>query len=220
MFAEFSCYNAQVNLFGIVTLVLEFQPGGGVIPNYRIDVVRLMRYHQGFGLFIILCELTYIGFIVFFTVREFKNWRNQGKSYFKSYWNWAEVIIISLSYAAMGLYIYRIILTNHILHIFDTTHGNGYIKLQYVTTIDELFGYIIAFTVFIAILKFIRILRFNKRMGILYSTLAQCSKDLKSFCIVFLTVFFAFVQMFYLLFGLQISDFSSFVVRFTTSFTQ
>ena len=120
----------------------------------------------------------------------------------------------------MGLYIYRIILTNHILHIFDTTHGNGYIKLQYVTTIDELFGYIIAFTVFIAILKFIRILRFNKRMGILYSTLAQCSKDLKSFCIVFLTVFFAFVQMFYLLFGLQISDFSSFVVRFTTSFTQ
>ncbi len=218
IFAEFSVYNAQVNLFGIVSCVVEFQPGGGIIPNFRVDVVRLMRYHQGFGFFIILCELTYVAFIVFFTIREFKNWRNQGKAYFKSYWNWAEVIIISLSYAAMVLYIYRIVLTNQILKVFNSTHGNGYVKLQYVTTIDELFGYIIAFTMFVGIIKFIRILRFNKRMGILYSTLAQCSKDLKSFCIVFCIVFFAFVQMFYLLFGLHMSDFSSFVVCFATLF--
>ncbi|CAG2119886.1 unnamed protein product, partial [Medioppia subpectinata] len=160
----------------------------------------------------------YVGFIVFFTVREFKNWRNQGSSYFGSYWNWAEVIMICLSYAAMVLYVYRIVLTQEILKVFNTTHGNGYVKLQYVTTIDEMFGYIIAFTTFVAILKFIRILRFNKRMGILYSTLAQCSKDLKSFCIVFCTVFFAFVQMFYLLFGLQMSDFSSFVNSAETTF--
>ena len=57
--AEFSVYNAQANLFGIVSCVLEFQPGGGIIPNYRIDVIRLMRYHQGFGFFVILCEVSY-----------------------------------------------------------------------------------------------------------------------------------------------------------------
>ena len=213
IFAEFSVYNAQVNLFGIVSCVAEFQPGGGIITNHRIDVVRLMRYHQGFGLFVIICELTYVGFIIYFTIREIKNWRNQGKSYLKSYWNWAEIIIITLSYVGMVLYVYRMYLTYNILKLFDRTHGNGYIKLQFVSTIDEMFGYIIAFTIFIGILKFIRLLRFNKRMGLLYSTLAQCSKDLKSFCIVFLVVFFAFVQMFYLLFGMQISDFSSFVVR-------
>lgn len=218
VFAEFSVYNAQVNLFGVVTILAEFQPGGGVIPNFRIDVVRLMRYHQGFGLFVILCELTYVAFILYFTVREFKTAKQSGKEYFNSYWNWAEMLVIFFSYVGMWLYVTRMLLTNRILKVFDRTKGNGYIKLQYVSSIDEFFGYIIAFTIFIGILKFIRLLRFNKRMGILYSTLAQCSKDLKSFCIVFCVVFFAFVQMFYLLFGLHMKDFGSFVNSAETTF--
>lgn len=218
VFAEFSVYNAQVNLFAVVTMVAELQPGGGVVPNYRIDVVRLMRYHQGFGLFVILCEVTYVAFILYFTVREFKNAKQSGREYFKSYWNWAEMLVIFFSYIGMWLYVTRMILTNRILKVFDRTKGNGYIKLQYVASIDEFFGYIIAFTIFIGILKFIRLLRFNKRMGILYSTLAQCSKDLKSFCIVFCVVFFAFVQMFYLLFGLHMKDFGSFINSAETTF--
>ena len=64
LIAEFSVYNAQANLFGIVTCVSEFQPGGGIIPTYRIDVVRLMRHHQGSGMFVILCEIIYLIFII------------------------------------------------------------------------------------------------------------------------------------------------------------
>jgi hypothetical protein len=218
VFVEFAVYNPQVNLFAVVTIAAEFQPGGGVIPNHRIDVVRLMRYHQGFGLFVILCELTYVGFIIYFTIREIKTFRESGRDYFKSYWNWAEMLVVIFSYIGMVLYVYRVIITNRILKIFDRTKGNGYIKLQFVTSIDELFGYIIAFTIFIGILKFIRLLRFNKRMGVLYSTLNQCSKDLKSFCIVFCIVFFSFVQMFYLLFGLHMKDFGSFVNSAETTF--
>lgn len=218
VFAEFSVYNAQVNLFGVVTIVAEFQPGGGVIPNYRIDVIRLMRYHQGFGLFVILCEVTYVLFIVYFTVREFKNWRASGWDYFTSYWNWAELLVITFSYVGIGLYVYRMIITNQLLRVFDRTMGNGYLKLQFVCSLDEMFGYIIAFTIFIGILKFIRLLRFNKSMGVLYQTLNQCSKDLKSFCIVFVVVFLSFVQMFYLLFGLYMQDFGSFVNSAETTF--
>lgn len=211
--AEFSVYNAQANLFGIVSCVLEFQPGGGIIPNYRIDVVRLMRYHQGFGLFVILCEIFYLAFVVYFTVRELRCWSQEGRAYLKCYWNWAELFVIVMSYVAIVLYIYRTVLTNQILSVFHQTHGNGYIKLQYVSTVDEVFGYLMAFIMFVSILKFIKLLRFNKRMGVLYATLAQCSKDLKSFSIVFCIVFFAFVQMFYLLFGLAMKEYSSFVVR-------
>ncbi|RWS31890.1 polycystic kidney disease protein 1-like protein 2-like protein [Leptotrombidium deliense] len=218
VFAEFSVYNPQVNLFAVITIVGEFQPGGGVLPNYRIEIVRLINHHQGFGLFVIICELSFVAFIVYFTIREFRNWRRERHSYFGSYWNWAEIFVILASYSAVVLYFYRLILTYKILKIFDKTHGNAYIKLQFVAQIDELFGYIMAFTIFIGILKFIRLLRFNKRMGILYSTLHQCSKDLKSFCTVFLLVFFAFVQMFYLLFGLALKDFSSLVNAAETTF--
>ena len=78
--------------------------------------------------------------------------------------------------------------------------------------VDELFGYLLAFIMFVAILKFIKLLRFNKRMSILYSTLSQCSKDLKSFSIVFCVIFFGFVQMFHVLYGLTMKEYSSFVV--------
>ena len=47
------------------------------------------------------------------------------------------MIVIALSYIAISLYVYRMVLTNTILKIFDRTKGNGYIKLQYVTSIDE-----------------------------------------------------------------------------------
>lgn len=189
----------------------------------------------------IMCEVAYVAFIIYFNVREFKRWKEEGSDYLKSYWSWAEMFVIGTSYTGMALYIYRAILTHRILKIFDKTYGNGYIKLQTVQSIDETFGYIIAFTIFIGILKvddrfitnpvltvnrvltcrslkFIRLLRFNKRMGVLYSTLNQCSKDLKSFVIVFLIVFFAFVQMFYLLFGLHMMDFGSFVNAAETTF--
>ncbi|XP_054719265.1 polycystic kidney disease 2-like 2 protein [Uloborus diversus] len=218
VFAEFSVYNAQVNLFGVMTIVAEFLPGGGVVPFYRLEVIRLMRYHQGFGAFVLACELGYVIYTLYFLVREFKKFRLEGRDYFKSYWNWAEVIVISLSISAIVFYSYRMLVTRKILSTFEKTHGNGYIKMQYVASVDEVFGFLMAFLMFIAILKFIKILRFNKRMGILYSTLALCAKDLKSFFVVFGIIYLAFVQFFYLVFGFTIREFSSFVTAAESTF--
>ncbi|XP_023225224.1 uncharacterized protein LOC111626157 [Centruroides sculpturatus] len=219
VFAEFSVYNAQVNLFGVIELVAEFQPGGGVVPFHRIDAIRLMRYHQGFGLFVMICELTYVIYTIYFTVREAKKIRKDRKEYFQSYWNLMEVAVVSLSYASIIIYIYRMIVTKRILKVFEKTEGNGYVKLQFVASVDEVFGYLMAFLIFISILKFIKLLRFNKRMGVLYSTLQQCSKDLKSFFIVFGVIYFAFVQMFYIVFGVTLQGFKDFITSTETAFS-
>lgn len=218
VFVEFSVYNAQVNLFGVVTMVAEFLPGGGVVPFYRLEVIRLMRYHQGFGAFVLACELGYVIYTIYFIVREAKKFRLEGRDYFKSYWNWAELIVIGLSTSAIVFYAYRMLITRKILSTFERTHGNGYIKMQFVASVDEVFGFLMAFLMFIAILKFIKLLRFNKRMGILYSTLAMCARDLKSFFVVFLVIYLAFVQFFYLTFGITMREFSTFVTAAETTF--
>lgn len=218
VFAEFSVYNAQVNLFGVVTIVAEFHPGGGVVPNARIDAIRLMRYHQGFGLFVMICELVFVGFIIYFTVHEIRSFLNLRVDYFRSYWNLAELVALGLSYSAMFFYISRMVVTKKILKTFERSHGNGYVKLQVVAAIDELFGYLMSFLIFICILKFTKLLRFNKRIGILYSTLAQCSRDLSSFFVVFWVIFFAFVQVFYIVLGTRMAEFSTFVTAAETAF--
>ncbi|GBM99940.1 Polycystin-2 [Araneus ventricosus] len=218
VFAEFSVYNAQVNLFGVMTIVAEFLPGGGVVPFYRLEVIRLMRYHQGFGAFVLACELGYVIFTLYFLYREYKKFRIEGKDYFKQYWNLAEVMVIGLSISAIVFYAYRMLVTRKILSTFEKTHGNGYIKMQFVASVDEVFGFLVAFLMFIAILKFIKLVRFNKRMGILFSTLALCAKDLKSFFVVFGVIYLAFVQFFYLVFGVALREFSSFVTAAETTF--
>ncbi len=63
----------------------------------------------------------------------------------------------------MSLAIVRYFLTREILDKFVETKGNGYMKLQYVGTIDEYYGYLIGFILFVANIKLIKLLRFNNR---------------------------------------------------------
>ena len=65
--------------------------------------------------------------------------------------------------------------------------------------------------VFLATLKFINMLKFNRRMGMLTDTIKLAAKDMKAFVITFFIYFFAFSQLAYLLFGSVLTAYSSFV---------
>ena len=60
---------------------------------------------------------------------------------------------------------------------------------------DEAFGFVMALVVFVSTLKFIKMLRFNRRMGMMGDTLRIATRDLKSFCVIFFVYFFAFAQV-------------------------
>ena len=59
----------------------------------------------------------------------------------------------------------------------------------------ELFGFIMALVVFVSTLKFIKMLKFNRRMGIMGDTIRLATRDLKSFSVIFFVYFFAFAQV-------------------------
>jgi len=90
---------------------------------------------------------------------------------------------------------------------------------------DEMYGFIMALVVFLSTLKFINMLKFNRRMGMLTDTIRLAAKDMKAFVITFFIYFFAFAQLGYLLFGSVLPTYSSFVhtieslfsLRFTDS---
>ncbi|XP_066985426.1 LOW QUALITY PROTEIN: polycystin-1-like protein 2 [Macrobrachium rosenbergii] len=216
---EFSSYNAQVNLFGIVRIMAEFTPGGGITPSYRFDGIKLLQHSDNFGLFIIICEVSFVLFVLYYTYREIRLVCKDKRAYFTSYWSYAEISIILASYSAMVIYALRYLATKRVLETFNKTFGNGYVSLQYAASLDELYGYAIAFIVFVGSLKFIKLLRFNKRMGVLSATLALCWDDLKGFMIAFCVSFTAFSILFYLLLSAFLIDFSNFVGTIETAFS-
>jgi len=213
---EFTVYNAHVNIFTICTLVAEFLPTGSLFTSYRFEPVNLLGYSMDTAGFEIICQIIYLLYILFFIISEARELYKKRKEYFNSWWNWVEMMLIFLSVAGAVIFFYRLVMASKLTKKFHESGGNQYMKFQYVGYWNELLLYIIGWLVFLATIKFLRLLRFNKRMSMLASTLRNCARSLVNFFLMFLIVFFAYVQFFYLLFFITINEFSTFLVASET----
>ena len=137
VFFEFAVYNANINLFGVATLIAEFIPGGGIKPFYRIDPVNLLRHHDPDGGFNTFALLVYSVFVVYFTIKELIRLKQRGfMSYFQDYWSWGEWTIIIAGYLSGGLYLSKFMLTRDILTKFAETKGNIFLPNVLLNALD------------------------------------------------------------------------------------
>lgn len=211
VFIEFTVYNPGVNLFAVATMLAEFRPSQGIVPSYRFEPVMLFPYMNSAMLFVLACEITYMLFTVYFIFAEFRNIYKKKISYFKEFWNLVELGICGMSVTAVVIYFYRMFETNQLTERFKVSHGNEYMKFQYVGYWSEIFTYIVGFLVFFATLKFLKLLRFNKKICMLASTMKASVKDLLHFSVIFNIVFLAFIQLFYMIYVANIKSFKNFV---------
>ncbi|XP_071796592.1 uncharacterized protein [Asterias amurensis] len=219
LFIEISVYNAQTNLFSYINLMQEILPTGGCYPWYRMDILRLLQYNEGMGLVRLICEVSYFVFIVFMLVKEILLARKEGKKYLKDIWNLNEMFIIGLSITLMVIYFYRLYITSAFLENYQKAKKNDYVNLQYVAYWNLLLGYMLGLVVFLSNFKFLKLLRFNRRMGILSSTIQSCSKELMHFLFMFFFVFTAFAAVFYLIFCNQLYNYSDILFTMETMIT-
>ncbi|KAJ8248344.1 hypothetical protein GJAV_G00241000 [Gymnothorax javanicus] len=91
---DFTAYNANINLFCVIRLVVEFPASGGAIPSYQIRTVRLIRYITSWDFFIIGCEIVFCIFILYYVVEEILEIRIHKLSYFSSIWNILDLLVI------------------------------------------------------------------------------------------------------------------------------
>ena len=81
------------------------------------------------------------------------------------------------------------------------------------------YTYLLSIIVFLSTLKFLKLLRFNKRIGMLSSTLAVAAKPVAQFMLMFLCIFTGYTMMAYVLFNTHSLHFSSFVTTMETLFS-
>ena len=168
---EFALFNPTTNLFNSVAIVFELPPSGGVVHFYSVLTFSLYRATVGNVFFVTLCEITYFIFILFFCIREARLLYKTGASYFKSFWNLVEVSILLLSMAAAIFYFYRTHLAKTLLKRVPGKKPDIFINFQFAAIWDLSYTYIVALIVFFVMLKFINLLRFNKRVSMLAKTL-------------------------------------------------
>jgi len=139
-------------------------------------------------------------FIIYFTQREILSAFKRRLAYLRDFWSYPEVGIIVCSWAALGLYIWRIGEGNHVGELFKETKGYTCVNLQLAAYVNDVLTYLLAFCCFFGTIKFLRLLRFNRHIAMLSSTMAYAFKDLISFAFMFSFLFLAFLALFFLLF--------------------
>ncbi|KAI5932555.1 Polycystic kidney disease 2-like 1 protein [Manis javanica] len=102
---DFSVYNASINLFCVLRLVVEFPATGGVIPSWQIRTVKLIHYVSNWDFFIIGCEIIFCVFIFYYMVEEVLELHIHRLHYLSSIWNILDLVVILLSVVAVGFHI-------------------------------------------------------------------------------------------------------------------
>ena len=102
LITEFSFYNAQVNLFGVVKIVAEFV-GGGILPYYRVDILSLTREWNVRGYITFACEILFILSTLYYIINSLGILKQMGvRAFFKEAWNIVDVFTIGLSVQTVG----------------------------------------------------------------------------------------------------------------------
>ncbi|XDA77418.1 hypothetical protein R6Z07F_007552 [Ovis aries] len=216
IFIDFSVYNANVNLFCVIRLLIEFPATGGVIPSWQFQPVKLIRYVTTFDFFLAACEIIFCFFILYYVVEEILEIRIHKLHYFRSFWNCLDVVIIVLSVVAIGINIYRTSNVEVLLQFLeDQNTFPNFENLAYWQTQFNNIAAVIVFFVWIKLFKFIS---FNRTMSQLSTTMSRCAKDLFGFAMMFFIIFLAYAQLAYLVFGTQVDDFSTFQECIFTQF--
>lgn len=217
VFVDFSVYNANINLFCITRLLVEFPATGSVLTSWHFQTVRLIRYVSSWDYFVGVCELAFCLFIFYYVVEEVLEIHIHRLHYFKSLWNCLDVLIVALSVVAIIMNVTRTVMVGNLPMGLLENH-TAHPSFDPLANLQIQFNNMAAAIVFFSWVKLFKFINFNKTMNQLSSTMSRCAKDLVGFAIMFFIIFLAYAQLAYLVFGTQVNDFSTFQASIFTQF--
>ncbi|KPP63740.1 hypothetical protein Z043_117975, partial [Scleropages formosus] len=199
VFVEFTVYNANVNLFCIVTLMLETQATGGFQYRSELQIVRL--YPSTSGLYFIMAsEAIYFLFILYYMFVQGKLMKQHKWAYFSSKWNMLDLAIIILSWSTLSVFIKRTLQGNQDMEYYQN-HQDQFVSFYNTAATDSVLGYLIAFLVLLATVKLWHLLRLNPKLNMITATLRRAWNDISGFIIVMVIMFLAYAIACNLLYG-------------------
>lgn len=215
VFVEFTVYNANTNLFGIVSAMIEFPSSSAAFTKVQYQAARFYLHLNGAQT---ISHILVIFFMLYFLYREGRLVYKQRCAYFKGFWNWVETILVVSEFLTIILFLARLYEVDRNL-IQLRENPNDYVPFQYAASADAALCYVLGILVFFYTLRFLRLLRFNKNFAVLGKTLARISGPISSFCLPFFFAFLAFGLFAFSVFGTELNDYSTFQMTMVTQFS-
>ncbi|XP_034417690.1 polycystic kidney disease protein 1-like 2 [Cyclopterus lumpus] len=206
VFAELTVYNANVNLFCIVTLLLETTAVGAFQFHSELRSVRLYQSTGGLHIFVMAAEIMYLLFILYYMFLQGKLMQQQRWSYFRSKWNLLMLTIILLSWSAVAVFVKRTLLGNRDMTYYQN-HKDQFASFYETATADSVLQYLIAFLVLLATFQMWHLLRLNPKMNMITAALLRAWNDISTFLVVIVILLVAYSVASNVIYGWKMSSY-------------
>lgn len=209
VFIEFTVYEPSSTLFSAGKYLYERYPTGGTKTTGAIET--LMIYYPtdpSYRSLYLACQLLLIFLIFGLFVMEVVKLYFQGCRYFANFWNLVDIFQTSSAMAAMVSYFFKAKYTSDFVrHVrknpFDTSSSD------YIVQWYDLEIWLLSLVVFLVTIKMLRLLKFNDHICHLTYTVKSAVRHLVSYSLVFTATLVAYTQLGTLLFGSNVSSYSS-----------
>ena len=206
MIMDFSMLNAESNLVSNVRYMVELPSFGLLHETVQIDTYKIFMYHGTFGMIILVLQMAFVAFIVWYTLIEILEIKAEGWAYFKEPWNYLDWLNLIILYCVIGLKLS----TYLILSRFDFEALNiNYIDFPPIGwfAVSEL--NVSAINFFLLYFKIFKFLGEVPRMNSIIHTVTRCVTDIFFFMVMACIVIFGFTAAFYVCFGMQLPEFKT-----------
>ena len=93
---------------------------------FTSQIFRLLSYIGGWGLVVLLFEITYALFTIYFFIRCIRMLRKDRLKYFKTFWNILEFILLCFAVACIVFYSFKHILTEVAMRALKDRESGGW----------------------------------------------------------------------------------------------
>ncbi|CAH1800511.1 unnamed protein product, partial [Owenia fusiformis] len=217
LFFELTLYNANTNLFTNVKVVFEIPATGGFILSDEIISYRLYNYVGPKSLIIVTAQIIWLIVLITLTIKTGKEIWRQNKKYFMEFWNIIELLNISSAFAAWVSFGFKSFYAVKAVEKLRNNKGE-FVMFEEAKIWNETFVSILAINVFIGIVKFAKLLKFNRHISIVFATLRIARSNITSFVITILLIYMAFASAATGVFTTE-KSFASIITTFESLFT-
>ncbi|XP_035689857.1 polycystic kidney disease protein 1-like 2 [Branchiostoma floridae] len=212
VFMETVLYNPHANLFAVVTMTTEFSITGHV--SMATELVTFRIHHDGQVLLLVLRMVLMI-LLLFSLVREVLRFNTYVIAYLTDPWSWLEILTITTGMATMGLYFRAQSTTDEV----SGQEGRVTFHLyQSAAMWYQVYTYLLGTLTCCTLVKFIRLLKFNKHVNALLYTMKKTARPLINFFVMSGIVFTAFALAANLIFGITVPGYTSMLGTYMSLF--
>ncbi|XP_039769561.1 polycystic kidney disease protein 1-like 3 [Ornithorhynchus anatinus] len=204
LFVEFTVYNANVNLFCVVTLIMESSEVGAFSTSVELDTLHF-HSQKGFtqenAAQVIFCLL-----LLYYIFLQGRRLKQQRKSYFFKKSNILDLSIILISFIVVGLHMKRDFLHKRDMKRYFRDRSRN-ISFYQTIKVNSALTYVTGFLVLLTIIRLWTLMRLSARLYVITRTLKRAWDEVLGFLLIITILLAGYSITFNLLFGWSISDY-------------